>query len=101
NGAGVNVIVTESISHFTSLALDPFAISAAIKFTDGINPSGLALGPITYSNNDGVTYAYTPINDGTGHDPNVTHFRVQMIGMIPANTADNPLFSLYYKAKIK
>jgi len=98
---GDNILAVHALGGANKLALDPFGTGSPVRLIEGANPSGLALGAITYSNNNGVSYAYTPVDDGTGHDPDITNFRVQMIGTIPANQVVNPYFSLQYEARIE
>jgi len=99
--SGVNIIAVQALGGANKLALNPFGTGAPVRLIEGANPSGLTLGAITYSNNNGVSYAYTPVDDGTGHDPDITHVRVQLIGTIPANQTANPYFSLQYEARIE
>lgn len=101
-GAGIaaNVVVTDHLSQFTSLATDPWGNGTPFKFVEGANPSGLTIGAITYSDNNGTTYAY-PLNVGLMYDPNVTNFKVQMSGSMNANQAANPSFILQYKVQVK
>lgn len=105
-GAGVatNVIATDTMSAYSSLATDPWGTGTPIKFIDGTNASGLSLGAITYSDDGGVTYAY-PLNMTLPYDPYVTNFMVQMNGTMNgtmnANQAANPRFNLQYEVQVK
>jgi len=72
------------------------------QFIDGVNPSGLSgTATVQYSNDGGATYNYTPVDDGTGHDPNITNFRLLMNGTMNANQAANPSFSVQYQMQVK
>ena len=105
-GAGqANVVdVTDAMSPYTKLALTPFSpVNTTIfSFSDGANPSGLlGTATVSFSNDNGTTYNYTPVDDGTGHDPAITNFRLLMDGVMNANQAANPSFSIQYQVQVK
>ena len=81
------VIVTDALSSYTMLSLTPFV------FSEGSTPSNLSMGVIKYSDDDGATYAYSPLVSGgggapAGYDANVTNWRVEMIGtMAPSDSS--------------
>ncbi len=99
-GIATNVTATDHLSEYVMLATDPWGNGTPVKFTDGANASGLTIGGIAYSNDGGVTFAYT-LNMGSAYDPYVTDFRVQMSGVMNANQAANPKFDLQYKVQVK
>lgn len=98
---GANISVEDALGAASKLALDPFAAGSPFRFIEGASPSGLTLGSIAYSNDSGATYGYTPVDDGTGHDGAVSHFRIDMIGTIPASGPSSPSFSLQYEVSIR
>jgi len=104
SGQASVVDVTDAMSPYTKLALTPFAPAntTIFSFADGANPSGLpGTATVSYSNDGGATYNYTPVDDGTGHDPAVTNFRILMNGVMNANQLNNPSFSLQYQVQVK
>jgi uncharacterized repeat protein (TIGR01451 family)/fimbrial isopeptide formation D2 family protein len=104
SGQASAVDVTDTMSPYTKLALTPFAPAntTIFSFADGANPSGLpGTATVSYSNDGGATYNYTPVDDGTGHDPAVTNFRILMNGVMNANQLNNPSFSLQYQVQVK
>jgi hypothetical protein len=56
---------------------------------------------ISFSNNNGSTYAYTPTPDANGYDANVTHLRVLPAGAFAASDGTNhPAFSLVFRVQV-
>ncbi|MDQ6976603.1 MAG: hypothetical protein Q9M75_00665, partial [Ghiorsea sp.] len=103
-GQANTVVVTDAMSQYTKLALTPFAPAntTMFSFVDGANPSGLlGTATISFSNDGGATYNYIPVVDGTGHDPAITNFKLQMNGTMNANKAANPSFSVQYQVQVK
>jgi hypothetical protein len=57
---------------------------------------------VAFSNDNGVTYAYTPVPDATGYDAAVTHIRVIPKGTFAVSSAaGNPSFTLSFRIKVK
>jgi uncharacterized repeat protein (TIGR01451 family) len=55
---------------------------------------------LSFSNNGGVSFAYTPT--GTGYDASVTHIRFNPKGKMAASSAlGNPSFGLGFKVRVK
>jgi len=104
-GAASNVVVSDTMSSYAKLALDPFANGSIYSFTDGANPSGLpGTGVVTYSCAGSPFAAPTPAcgaDDGSGHAINVDAFRITMDGVMSANTAANPNFQIQYQIQVK
>jgi len=104
-GAATSVVVSDTLSGYTRLALDPFASGSIYAFTDGANPSGLpGTGTVTYSCGGSPFGPATPTcgaDDGTGHAINVDAFRITMDGVMNANTAANPSFQIQYQVQVK
>jgi len=84
--------------------------SGPVAFQDGTPASGLnytftSLGSTTddvdFSDNGGLTYSYTPANNGTGCDPAVTNIRVNPKGTLAADTGGGaPGFTLTFLATV-
>ena len=88
--------------------------SGPVGFTDnpnGTGASGLtytftalndALDDVSFSNDNGATYTYTPTPDANGVDTTVTHIKIAPKGIMAANTgAGNTNFELRFKVKVK
>jgi uncharacterized repeat protein (TIGR01451 family) len=117
SGAGLvdnnTTVVTDPIPANTALFVGDLngAGSGPVLFTDGSVGSGLSysfinLGSgadnISFSNNGGTTYAYTPIPDADGFDANVTNFKVSLSGAFNgASGGNNPSFNLKFRVKVK
>ena len=106
SGAGLafNVVVTDAMSPYTALALDPY--SNGTPFSLG-GDSGLSIQSIDYANGtDGggnPTFGYTPISGGgdapNGYDGNITHWQTTMD---PADSVDaTKQFTLDYQTIVK
>ena len=107
-GAGTATAVSQDdrLSKYTALGIDCMPATAAqpaphtITFTDGTPTSALTLGTLTFSNNGGATFGYSPPALGGGvctFDPAVTHFRQAMTGTMPASGQ----YFLNYQTQVK
>jgi hypothetical protein len=71
--------------------------------TGSIASTGLTLG-VTYSNNNGSTFTYTPVSGGggapAGYDANVTHIRFGFTGTLGQTSTSNT-GSVSFKVRIK
>jgi hypothetical protein len=84
--------------------------SGPVAFTDGSPSSGLAytfisLGSgadsLSFSNDGGVTFTYTPVPDADGYDSAVTHVRIEPSGAFAAATAGGePSFALSFRLRV-
>lgn len=81
-----------------------------VTFVDGAPGSGLswvftALGSVTdsidFSNDNGVTWTYTPVPDARGFDGAVTHVRFRPKGAMSAAGATNPYAEFIFRVRIK
>ena len=71
-------------------------------FTDGSPTSGLTVGTIQYSDNNGTSFSYTPIGDGEGTDSSVTHLAAPTFGEFQAMTGtEPPSFSLKFRVMVE
>ncbi|MFL6858879.1 MAG: DNRLRE domain-containing protein [Allosphingosinicella sp.] len=78
--------------------------SGPVVFTNGATSSGLSYtftslasttDSIAFSNNNGSTYAYTPVADASGYDATVTNVRITLSGPFAGKTgATGPSFTL-------
>jgi hypothetical protein len=85
--------------------------SGPVAFTNGALTSGLvyiytSLASITdslsFSNNGGTTFVYTPVPDANGYDAAVTNFRVNPTGIFAGKTgATAPSFQIQLRMKVK
>ncbi|WP_430459559.1 CCXG family PEP-CTERM protein [Thalassolituus sp. LLYu03] len=87
--------------------------SSPVTFTDGSgdNASGLTLNfsslsdsadGLDFSDNDGVSFDYTPAPDSNGYDAAITHFRLTLSGSLkPAFGTLNPQFEYQYQAQVQ
>ncbi|HEX8569302.1 MAG TPA: DNRLRE domain-containing protein [Caulobacteraceae bacterium] len=79
--------------------------SGPVSFTNGSPVSGLTYTRATdlsFSNNGGSTFGYTPLPDGDGYDSTVTHLRIAPKGIFVGNTGGgNPTFTVAFRAKNK
>lgn len=105
------LVLTDPIPANTELYVGNMgaAGSGPVTFTDGSPVSNLSwtytslastTDDVSFSNNGGVSYAYTPV--GTGYDSTVTHIRFNPKGkMAGSGASGNPSFALGFKVRIK
>jgi uncharacterized repeat protein (TIGR01451 family) len=85
--------------------------SGPISFTDGASSSGLTYSfvslasttdSLSFSNNGGATFTYTPVADPFGYDGNVTHVRITLTGAFAGKTgAADPSLSMQMLMKMR
>jgi len=107
------VLIFDSIPANMALGVVDYdgANPGPIAFVDGSTASGLSytftsLGSSTddveFSNDDGSTWTYTPVDSGDGTDPAVTHIRVNPKGIFAGSTAGaDPSFQMLFKTVIQ
>jgi hypothetical protein len=116
-GSGVadanTIVVTDPVPTNTMIYVKDFGAtgSGPVSFTDGSTSSGLtysfvALGSassnLSFSNNNGSTYTYTPVADANGFDANVTNIKINPQGTMNATTSgSSPSFTLQFRVRIK
>ncbi len=88
---GNAVVVTDALSPFSMLRVDTYGVLTPFQLTEGVPVSGVTIGTIDYSDNDGATYLYPPVSGGggapAGYDANVTNWKIDMTGtMAPSNS---------------
>ena len=108
-----SVVVTEPVPNNTKLFVGNLGggSSGPVLFTNGAPSSTLTytylnLGnptdSISFSNNGGASYGYTPSADADGCDPAVTHFRVNPAGTFAGNTGGgSPSFNLQLQVVVQ
>ena len=108
-----SVVVVQPVPAGTSLFVGDLggAGSGPVAFAQGTPVSGLAFAfagllsstdDVSFSNDGGVTFTYTPVPDGTSYDSAVTHIRVAPRGIFLGSTCvGSPNFTLSYRVKVK
>lgn len=100
--AARNLVVTDP-DPSTSLSLSTNTYFKIGSVTSSLGTTGLTL-TVTYSNNNGSTYAYTPVSGAggapSGYDATVTHIRFQFTGNL-SQTSPNNSGSVSFKVRIK
>jgi hypothetical protein len=85
--------------------------SGPLLFTDGTSASGLSYSinslasttdNISFSNDNGATFVYTPIPSSDGYDSTVTDIKVALSGALKASSgAPHPSFSISFRTRLK
>ncbi len=100
------MVITDAIPANTALRVIDFdlATPGPVRFVDGTPASGLgysfvALGDagddVSFSDDGGATFIYTPVPNANGVDPAVTHIRINPKGVFAGNTGGgNPNFDV-------
>jgi uncharacterized repeat protein (TIGR01451 family) len=107
-----SVIITEQIPADLALVLTDFAGpgSGPLHFTDGSPATGLTCTFISLASNsdcysfstDGTNFNYTPVDNGDGTDPAVTHVRIVPSGYMAGDSGSgSPGFQLRLRAKVR
>lgn len=87
-------ILPTTVTFYNGDIDDGGPLTTNFEFVPGTSGMSLAAGNITYSNNGGATYAYTP---AAGYDPNTQALRFAPTGTFAANSS----FSIRFRARIK
>ncbi|WP_455200560.1 hypothetical protein [Kaarinaea lacus] len=78
------VVVEDQLSPFVMFGLNTYGVGVPFQLVEGTPASGLSIGSITYSDDNGVTFSYTPTSGGggapAGYDANVTNWKIEMNG---------------------
>ena len=84
--------------------------SGPVLFLNGIPVSGLAYtftslasvtDDVSFSDDGGVSFFYTPVPNGNGVDPAVTHIRINPKGTMPGNGGGNPSFQVSFRVRVE
>jgi len=93
-----SIVLTDLIPTNTKLCVANIGNCLAPYFTNGTPSSGLSLSAISYSDDNGVSYAYGATADAEGADNNVTNLRATTSGSFLAQTgASAPNFSVSFR----
>lgn len=107
------VIISDAVPPNTSLYVNDISGSGTgpIRFVDGSPPSGLnynfislasTADGLSFSNNGGATYNYTPVANADGLDANVTNIRVSTAGVFLSNTGfGSPNFLIKFRVRVE
>ena len=109
------VYIIDAIPDHTDLYVNDFggAGSGPVAFSDGVPTSALTYtfsslasttDDVAFSNDGGVTYTYTPVPNGNGVDPNVTHLRINPKGTFagdPVVGAPSPSCTASFRVRIE
>jgi len=78
------VVVEDQLSPFVMFGINTYGAGVPFQLVDGTPVSGLTIGTITYSDDNGATYTYVPSSGGggapAGYDANVTNWKIEMTG---------------------
>lgn len=97
------VFINDQVPTFMDLRVVDIggAGSGPVQFVDGSPSSGLTYAPgadITFSNDGGATWTYTPSAIANGTDPAVTNIRVNPKGIFNANNAQ---FTIKFRMRVE
>ena len=107
-----SISIVDAIPSATALYVGDInsAGSGPVNFIDGAIASGLSYNfislesnadNVSFSNDNGATFSYTPVADADGVDTNVTHIKISPTGQFSANTATGaPSFTVKFRVKI-
>ena len=107
-----SVIITQEVSDDLKMYINGLGegslSSSPVAFIDGagITKSGLSYGSLSFSNDNGSSYGYSPVDDGEGYDDNITNYKIMLNGsMLPKDNSVNPetipSFQLIHQVKVK
>jgi uncharacterized repeat protein (TIGR01451 family) len=100
--AARNLVITDPDPSST-LRLSTSTAFKIGSVTSSLGSTGLTL-TVTYSNNNGASYTYTPVSGAggapAGHDGTVTHIRFQFTGNLSTTSGSNS-GSVSFKVRIK
>ena len=107
------VIFTDALPTEVVLKVDDIdaAGSGLVRFIDGSPASGLSYNfsglssttdDVEFSDNGGTSFTYTPVDDGSGVDSNVTHIRIRPSGsFLASDGTGTPNFAVEFDAVIR
>jgi len=97
-----SIIITDAIPANTALYVNDISGpgTGPIIFIDGLPPSGLSLGSVSYFNSSGVSIPPTP--DADGVNTNIASISVTMLGpfLAPSGSGD-PSFKILFRVKVQ
>ncbi|HJV35285.1 hypothetical protein [Geomonas sp.] len=99
DGPGTSTLLTDDLSPYSSLYFSngsPFTFTDTWRDSQG-NPSTLAMGTPSYSNNKKVSWYQRAVGDTfTGYDGTITSWRIPMVNSIGAGES----FTVQYRVKV-
>jgi uncharacterized repeat protein (TIGR01451 family) len=113
NGTADAIVITDPIPAQTELYVGDLSGpgTGPVLFTQGAIPSGLTYtftalnsgtDSISFSNDNGTTWAYTPTPDANGFDGNANAVKVSLSGTFSgASGGSNPSFLLQFRVRVK
>jgi len=97
-----SIKISDAIPANTKVCVTTSGDCLAPYFVNGSPSSGLSFASTVYSNNNGVTYSYTPSPDAEGADANVTNIRSSMNGaFLPKTGASAPNFQIKFRVVVE
>jgi hypothetical protein len=107
-----SVVIVDAVPANTALFVGDLggAGSGPVSFVDGAPSSGLsysfmslasAADDVSFSNNGGASFVYTPVPDANGVDSTVTHIRINPKGTMNAAGGGNPNFSIVFRVRVE
>ncbi len=99
-----SVVITDTVPANTELFVNNLGgTCGSVIFIDGTPTSNLTCSPanVTYSNNNGASWVYTPAPGVDGFDPVVTDIRIALTNAFAANTGTAPYFDVRFKVRVK
>jgi uncharacterized repeat protein (TIGR01451 family) len=107
-----STVITDPIPSNTELYVGDLGGGCGpVTFTNGPTPTGLscsfvslgsAADGISFSNDGGSTFTYTPAADANQCDAAITHLRISLGGVFSASDgANNPSFDVKFRVRVK
>lgn len=104
-GPSKSNVLTDAMSPFTALRLDTFGAGQPFQFLAGNSTLTMPAGSISYSNDNGATWTYTPVSGGggapAGYDGAVTNFRINLSGTMGSLSSGTTNYSLRYHSRLE
>ena len=106
------VFVLDAIPANTDLFVGDLSApgSGPVLFVDGAPSSALTCtftslasptDDVSFSNDGGASFGYTPVPNANGVDPAVTHIRINPKGTLPGNGGGNPSFQVRFRVRVE
>jgi len=100
---GYSVVIDDHLSPFVALKINKSGGTPFLLTDSPSNPSGLTMGTMSYSSDNGTTYTHPLTDRGDGYDNDVTNFKIQMNGTInkKVSPATGGNFTIQYDVIVK
>lgn len=108
-----STVITQALDVDSELFVNDLSGNGPIDFIDYASPNESGLfytytslsdinDSISFSNDSGATFNYTPVPDADGYDSAVTHFRLNLDGSLkPQVSTVQPGFNIIYQTQLK